>query len=285
MTLQPSTSRFCATSSRAALCSALVILAAGTAQAQDCAPRIADEFLVEPGTLTMATSPTLPPMAYADQNGTLMGLRIELGVEVAKRLCLEPKYISTEYATMIPGLQGDRWDMVNAGLFVTDARREILLMIPYESLAISISTVTGDTSISEIDDLAGKTVSADIGGYAERKMKDLNAEFEARGLEPMTINLFDNYATVYQALRAGQVQAAVSIDPVAKQYQDRGEFTQAIAGMYATPGSFAFISPEVAEGISTALKEMKADGAFDALMDSYGVVPAPGDLSYLPLIQ
>ncbi|AMY70129.1 transporter substrate-binding domain-containing protein [Frigidibacter mobilis] len=280
-----STSRSSGALVRASLCAAAAALATGTAQAQDCTPRIADEFLVEPGALTMATSPTLPPMAYADQNGTLMGLRVELGIEIAKRLCLEPNYISTEYATMIPGLQGDRWDMVNAGLFVTDARREILLMIPYESLAISISTVIGDTTVATVDDLAGKTVSTDIGGYAERKMKDLNVEFEARGLEPMTINLFDNYATVYQALRAGQVQAAVSIDPVAKQYQDRGEFTQALAGMYPTPGSLSFISPEVAEAVSVALKEMRVDGAFDALMDSYGVIPAPGDLSYLPLIR
>lgn len=285
MTFNRSTPRYSGHLVRVSLCATAAVMTAGISQAQDCTPRISDEFLVEAGTLTMATSPTLPPMAYADQDGTLKGLRVELGVEIAKRLCLEPNYISTEYATMIPGLQGDRWDMVNAGLFVTDARREILLMIPYESLAISISTVIGDTAVTTVDDLAGKTVSTDIGGYAERKMKDLNVEFEARGLEPMTINLFDNYATVYQALRAGQVEAAVSIDPVAKQYQDRGEFTQALAGMYPTPGSLAFISPEVAEGVSTALKEMKADGSFDALMASYGVIPAPGDLSYLPLIQ
>lgn len=78
----------------------------------------------------MATSPTLPPMAYADQQGVLKGLRIELGYEIAKRLCLKPEYISTEYATMVPGLQGGRWDMINAGLFVTAERRKILFMIP-----------------------------------------------------------------------------------------------------------------------------------------------------------
>nr|WP_323781774.1 transporter substrate-binding domain-containing protein [Amylibacter sp.] len=279
------TSRFTTHSFRALLCSVAVALTANSVQAQDCTPRIADEFLVEPATLTMATSPTLPPMAYADQTGALKGLRIELGIEIAKRLCLTPKYISTEYATMIPGLQSDRWDMVNAGLFVTEARRKILLMIPYESLAISISTNAGDTSITKIDDLAGKTLSTDIGGYAERKMKELNVEFKDRGLAEMRLNLFDNYATVYQALRAGQVEAAVSIDPVAKQYQDRGEFTQALSGMYATPGSLSLLKEDVAAGVSTALKEMKADGSFDALMNSYGVIQAPGDLSYLPFAE
>jgi len=263
------------------LAAAALSVLAGAASAEDCTPKISDDHLVKAGHFVMATSPTLPPMAYADQQGNLKGLRVEMGIEVAKRLCLTPEYISTEYATMVPGLQGDRWDMINAGLFVTAERRRILLMIPYENLAISVSTAVGGEPITKIDDLSGKTISTDIGGYAERKMRELNEDFKARGLPEMTINLFDNYATIYQALRAGQVQAAVSIDPVAKQYQERGEFTHALSGMYATPGSFAFKSPEVAEAVSQALKEMKADGTFDKLMSAYGVSPAPGDLSVL----
>nr|WP_295983661.1 transporter substrate-binding domain-containing protein [uncultured Agrobacterium sp.] len=259
-----------------------VTLFAGAAVAQDCTPKISDDHLIKPGHLVMATSPTLPPMAYADQQGVLKGLRIELGYEIAKRLCLKPEYISTEYATMVPGLQGGRWDMINAGLFVTAERRKILFMIPYENLAISISTAVGASNpITKVDDLAGKAVSTDIGGYAERKIKELNEDFKKRGLAPMTINLFDNYATVYQALRAGQVQAAVSIDPVAKQYQDRGEFTHALSGMYPTPGSLSFGNKDVADAVSAALKEMKADGALEKLMGGYGVSIAPGDLAVL----
>lgn len=259
-----------------------ITLFAGAAVAQDCTPKISDAHLIKPGHLVMATSPTLPPMAYADQQGVLKGLRIELGYEIAKRLCLQPEYISTEYATMVPGLQGGRWDMINAGLFVTAERRKILFMIPYENLAISISTAVGASApITKVDDLAGKAVSTDIGGYAERKIKELNEDFKKRGLAPMTINLFDNYATVYQALRAGQVQAAVSIDPVAKQYQDRGEFTHALSGMYPTPGSLSFGNKDVADAVSLALKEMKADGSLEKLMGGYGVSIAPGDLAVL----
>lgn len=102
-----------------AVCGAALLAVSGAASAQDCAPKISDDKLIKPGHLVMATSPTLPPMAYADQQGNLKGLRIELGYEIAKRLCLTGEYISTEYATMVPGLKGGRWDMINAGLFVT----------------------------------------------------------------------------------------------------------------------------------------------------------------------
>ncbi|WP_138919608.1 transporter substrate-binding domain-containing protein [Oceanicola sp. S124] len=247
---------------------------ATAAQAQECTTTIDDALLTEPGKLTMAVSPTLPPMAYADSEGTLKGLRIELGAEIAKRLCLEADFISTEYATMVPGLQGGRWDLIDAGLFVTPERLEIMYMIPYENLAISISTTPGDSSIQGIEDLSGKRVSTDIGGYAERKMRELNAEFEAKGMEPIDIALFDNYATVYQALRAGQVEAAVSIDPVAKLYKETGEFDHAIGGLYATPGSLSFGSTEIAEPVTKVMQEMNADGWLPALMESYGVSQA-----------
>jgi polar amino acid transport system substrate-binding protein len=257
-------------------------LFAGPASAQSCTPKIAGNLLTKPGSLVMATSPTLPPMAYADQKGVLKGLRVELGYEIAKRLCLTPEYISTEYAAMVPGLQGGRWDMINAGLFVTPERLKILYMIPYENLAISISTpMNAGKPITNVNDLAGKKVSTDLGGYAERKIRELNKDFKQRGLAEMTINLFDNYATVYQALRAGQVDAAVSIDPVAKQYQDRGEFTHALSGMYPTPGSLSFGKKAIADAVAQALKEMEADGYLAKLMSGYGVSRAEGQIRVL----
>lgn len=261
---------------------AALLLVSSAAVAQTCEPKIPGHLLTTPGTLTMATSPTLPPMAYADQKGVLKGLRIELGEEVAKRLCLKPSYVSTEYATMVPGLQGGRWDMINAGLFVTPERLKILYMIPYENLAISISTALKDGKpIAKVDDLAGKTISTDLGGYSERKMRDLNKEFQQRGLPEMTIKLFDSYATVYQALRAGQVDAAVSIDPVAKQYQERGEFTHALSGLYPTPGSLSFGQKAIADGVARALDEMDKDGWLGALMTRYGVSRAEGGIKVM----
>ena len=269
-----------------ALCGVAAMLALaswnGGATAQTCQKLIPDSLLVTPGRLTMATSPTLPPMQFVDQEGKLKGMRVELGTEIAKRLCLQPDYIKVEYVTMIPGLRGGRWDMINAGLFVTPERMKILYMIPYENLAISISTaINGGPPVHVVDDLAGKSVGVDIGGYAEAKARDLNKDFKQRGLAEMTIRTFDGYAAVYQAVRAGQVDAGVSIDPVAKQYQDRGEFTQALKSLYATPGSLSFGNRAIAEAVAKILAGMRADGSFGKLLAGYGVEPTQGDFAVL----
>ena len=266
----------------ARIASCLLALGAGltSASAQTCQKLIPDALLVTPGHLTLTTSPTLPPMQFVDQQGVLKGMRVELGEAIAHRLCLEPTFIKVEYVTMIPGLRGGRWDVIDAGLFVTPERLKILYMIPYENLAISISTpITGGPAIHTADDLAGKSVGVDIGGYAEAKARELNKDFKQRNLPEMTVRTFDGYAAVYQSVRAGQVDAGVSIDPVAKQYQDRGEFRQALMGLYATPGSLAFGNRAIAEAVSKIMQDMKADGSFGKLLAAYGVEAAPGNFA------
>ena len=259
-----------------AFAAAAAAVAAAPALAQDCKPRVPDAALTKPGTLVMSTNPTLPPMQFVNQKGELQGMRIELGTELARRLCLKPEYVRIEFSAMIPGLQGGRWDLINTGIFFTDERAKIMQMIPYENQAISISAPPGNPQgVKTADDLAGKTVGVEIGGFEERKIKELDADLRKKGLAPMNICTFDNFATAYQALRAGQVQAVVSIDSVAKEYQDRGDFTRVLSGLYPTPVALAMKNPQLAAEVANALNEMKRDNYYNKLFAHYGLAPFP----------
>ncbi|WP_046866771.1 ABC transporter substrate-binding protein [Microvirga massiliensis] len=264
---------------RSVLLGGLAAILVGPSWAQDCKPRVPDSALVKPGALIMSTNPTLPPLQFINQQGELKGMRVELGEAIAKRLCLKPEYVRIEFSAMVPGLQAGRWDMINTGIFFTEERAKMMFMIPYESQAISISIANKDAGkVTKPEDLAGKTVGVEIGGFEERKIKDLDADLRKKGLAGMTIRTFDNFATAYQALRAGQLEAVVSIDGVAKEYQDRGDFTRALSGLFPTPVALAFRNKQLAEETLKVLNEMKGDGSFEKLFNSYGVVPAGGDL-------
>ncbi|WP_421725019.1 ABC transporter substrate-binding protein [Bauldia sp.] len=252
---------------------ALVTLGLSAAAAQDCTPAVADSALIKPGTLVMSTNPTLPPMQFVDSDGELQGMRITLGNEVAKRLCLEPEYIRIEFSAMIPGLQAGRWDVINTGIFWTEERAAMMQMIPYEAQAISISVPAGNPDgISEPDDLAGKTVGVEIGGFEEAKLKLLDEELQAKGLDAINVQTFDNFATAYQALRAGQSDATVSIDSTAAEYANRGEFDRAISGLFATPVALAMANEDLANAVLGVMNEMMEDGTYQALLDEYGVL-------------
>ncbi|RAI57393.1 ABC transporter substrate-binding protein [Roseicella frigidaeris] len=244
----------------------------GAAAQTACTPRVADAELVKPRTLVMSTNPTLPPMQFVDSQGTLRGMRFELGSEIARRLCLAPEHVRVEFAAMIPGLAARRWDMINTGMFYTEERAKLMPLVRYEQQAISVSVPRGNPrNVHRIEDLAGLTLGVEQGGFEFRRSQDLAKALEEKGLKPATIRPFDNFAVSFQALRAGQVDAAISIDSTAKEYDDRGDFTRAISGLFGTPINFGFRSKLLAESVAQVLTEMRKDGSLAALFDRYGV--------------
>ncbi|MBY6260894.1 ABC transporter substrate-binding protein [Azospirillum sp. 412522] len=255
----------------------LTLLALPAAAQTACKPAVADSELVKPGTLVMSTNPTLPPMQFVDSNGQLKGMRITLGNEIAKRLCLTPEYVRIEFSAMIPGLQAGRWDLINTGIFWTEERAKMMPMINYESQAISISVSKGNPlKISKPEDLSGRPVGVELGGFEERKLRELDKMVVAKGLKPIEIKTFDNFATAYQALRAGQTEASVAIDPTAAEYAKRGDFERALHGLFPTPVALAMKSKALSEAVVGVLNDMQKDGSYKKLMDEYGLLPNDG---------
>jgi polar amino acid transport system substrate-binding protein len=243
------------------------------AAAQTCTPKVAASDLVKPGTLVMSTNPTLPPMQFVDSSGVLKGMRITLGDEIAKRLCLKSEYIKIEFSAMVPGLQAGRWDMINTGIFWTEERAKLMQMIQYEAQAISISVGKGNPlKITKPEDLAGRTLGVELGGFEERKIKELDQAMTAKGLKPMNIRTFDNFATAFQALRAGQTEATVTIDSTGAEYAKRGEFDRALSGLFPTPVAIAFKNPNLANAVVGVFNDMQKDGSYAKLMADYGLL-------------
>lgn len=261
---------------------ALITLAVpGLANAQGAkyptSPAVAPPAVVRSGKLVAATNATLPPVQYIDEKGNLQGMRIELGNEIAKRLGLEINWVNIQFDAQIPGLQGGRWDLIVTGLFFTPERAKLMYLIPYELQAISISVTKGNAKkLMQPADLAGRPIAVEIGGYEERQIRRISDEQVKAGAKPMDIRTFNTFAESYQALRAGQVEAVVSVDAVAKFYQDKGEFERAMSGIAGSPATIAAKSKELAQAVLKAMNDMKADGFYDALFDRYGVSKMAG---------
>jgi polar amino acid transport system substrate-binding protein len=257
-----------------------LIAAAGAALALSALPKrakaqakIAPPNIIKAGTLTMSINPTLPPLQFVDDRGQLQGMRVELGNEIAKRLGLTPEYIRIEFAAMVPGLAAKRWDMINTGIFWTEERSKLMYMVPYEQAAVSFLAARGNPlGISKIQDLAGRRVSVELGGIEERRTREVSDILVKEGLKPLEVRTFNNFAEAFQALRAGQSDAATSIDATAMFMQQRGDFTRAISGVFPQTATFAFANKALADAVVGVLNETKRDGYYDTLFDKYGVL-------------
>jgi polar amino acid transport system substrate-binding protein len=251
---------------------ALTTLAVAPAMARAQA-KLAPPNIIKAGTLVMSINPTLPPLQYVNDKGQLQGMRVELANECCKLLGLAPEYIRTEFATMIPGLAAKRWDMINTGIFWTEERSKLMYMVPYEQAAISFLSAKGNPlGLKTIDDLAGKRVSVELGGIEERRTREVNDIVTKKGLKPVTVMTFNNFAEAFQALKAGQSDAATCIDATAKFHEQRGDFTRAISGVFPQTACFALANKIAAAAIVSVLNELKKNGTYDKLLDHYGVL-------------
>ena len=242
----------------------------GVAHAQ---AKLAPPNLISAGKMVMSINPTLPPLQYVDDKGTLQGMRVELGNEIAKKLGLTPEYIRIEFAAMVPGLAAKRWDMINTGIFWTEERSKLMYMVPYERAAISFMVIKGNPlNINKWEDLAGRSVAVELGGIEEKRTREVDEMLKKEGKKGLDIRTFNNFSEAFQALRAKQVDAATSIDATAMYWQTRGDFTRAVSGLFPQIASFAFADKTLADAVVAALNDLRKEGIYDKLFDSYGVL-------------
>lgn len=247
----------------------------------DCTPALGAADLAEAGTLTIATNATLPPMQYVDADGAVIGMRVDLGKEIAKRLCLTPEFVNIEFEAQIPGVQSGRWDMIDTGMFYTPERAETIDLVPYEVQAVSISVPSGNPeSIATVDDLAGKTIGVEAPGYEFDTLTALAEQFTAEGKPALTVQTFKTNADAYQALSAGQLDGASIVESVTSFYQQDGRFETAVGGINEAPLALGFAKgSRSATEVARVLSEMRADGYLPDLFDQYGVTAYEGDIA------
>jgi polar amino acid transport system substrate-binding protein len=255
-------------------------LLAGAAHAAGCTPLVAvpADQLVTPGKLQLSINPTLPPQQYVDTNGDLQGLNVELGNELARRLCLEMVHVRMDFPPMVPALQAGRFDGINTGFFWTEARSKLFYLVPYalQSISVVVPAKSG-LKIASLDDLAGKTVVIEVNTYQERWLKGQSDEMAARGKAPIVIHGFTTATEAMAALRAGQGDAAALLDYMAADLTKRGVVETELFRLGGAPTAMAFRSKAVADAVVAALTAMRADGTYAKLFAKFGLTPQPAD--------
>ena len=228
--------------------------------------------LVRAGTLTMSINATIPPSQYIDKSGAIVGLNVDLGNEIARRLCVKPDYANVPFEAQIPGLQTKRWDMIDTGLYFTPARAKVMHLIPYGVNALALIVPAGNPKrIAAPKDLAGKAAGVEIAGFEEKTLRAANDEQVKAGLPAMDIRVFNTYGDTFQALRAGQLDAVFAPDLIGAYYQKQGRFAVAASGLFpGSPVAFATSDQPVADAVVAALTAMVADGTYRRMLDFYG---------------
>jgi polar amino acid transport system substrate-binding protein len=74
----------------------------------------------------LATEGAYPPFNLIDDKGEVGGFEREFGDEVCKRAALECTWSTNEWDSIIPNLQSGNYDVIVAGMSITDERKKVI---------------------------------------------------------------------------------------------------------------------------------------------------------------
>ncbi|MDP9907244.1 MULTISPECIES: ABC transporter substrate-binding protein [Arthrobacter] len=122
------------------------------------------------GELTVAMDLHYPPTTFlSDDNKTPIGLNPDIARLVAKKLGLKLKFENTVFDTIIPGIDGGRYDFTITTMSPTPERLKVLDMIDYFKDGNSIAVSAGNPLKLTNETLCGKNIAVTAGSTGQLK--------------------------------------------------------------------------------------------------------------------
>jgi polar amino acid transport system substrate-binding protein len=122
------------------------------------------------GELTVAMDLSSPPMTFlAEDNQTPIGVNPDLARLVAKKLGLKLKFVNTAFDTIIPGIDGGRYDFTATTMSATEERLKVLDMINYLKGGSAVAVAKGNPLNLTNDTLCGKNIAVTKGSTQQLK--------------------------------------------------------------------------------------------------------------------
>lgn len=169
--------------------------------------------LLKEGAIIVGTSPDYPPFETLDAKGELIGFDIDMMnglidyINEQQGTELKVEFKQMDFGNIIGALQANQIDIGLSG-FTYDPERECAFSTPYLNSKQVIIT-REDTGIKSAADLSGKKVGAGLATTGAAAVEEIEgAELTQPG----------DYTVMFQALKAGQLDAIVCDEAVGNNY-------------------------------------------------------------------
>jgi len=212
------------------------------------------------GVLRVGSETTFPPFEFTEGD-------VDLSEAIAKKLGLKMEFKSMGFDALIPAVQSGDIDMIAAGINATPEREKALdFSDVYFDQGGFITVVRKDnTTIHNMDELAGKTVGAQIGTIPVEM---------AQKIPGTTVKQIDSNANIFMELKAGTIDGAIIDNAVAMYYLKQGadKDLKLVGEPTQSPGTVLGVkkgNKALQEAVNKALKELKEDGTYQKIYDKW----------------
>lgn len=270
-----------------AVCSG-ALLTSGPAAAQDTLEKLRDQGYVR------AAFANEVPYGYVDDEGNLTGESPEVAKEIYSRMDVDTvDGVLTEWASLLPGLNAGRWDVVAAGMFITPERcKQAAFSNPSYKIGQSFLVEQGNPndlhSYGDVKDNPDVTLGVMSGAVEYGYAQDA-------GIPDSQISQLPDQASMLAAVKAGRVDAAALTSVSIERMAQRGGDDVERAEPFETPegavgyGGFAFRKADSAllQEFNERLDDFIGSDEHLDLVRPFGFTEAnlPGDMTAEELCQ
>ena len=243
-------------------------LLAGTVQALAVTLALAGqslETIKTNGVFRIGTEGTYAPFTYHDPNGQLVGFDVEIGREIAKRLGVKPEFLEGKWDGLIAGLDANRYDAVINQVGITEQRKQKYDFSDPYIASKAVLIVRGDNDgIKGFADLQGKKSAQSLTSNFAKLAEESGASLVGT----------DGFDQSIQLVLNGRADATINDSLSFLDFKKhKPDANVKIAAQEADADHSGVIirkgEPELLAAINKALAEIKADGTYQKIADTY----------------
>ena len=219
--------------------------------------------ILSDGVLTVCTNAEFPPFEYVGDDGEPDGFDIALIKAIGDKLGVEVEVENMEFDSLVASI-GSKIDVAIAGMTVTEERQNMVDFSDSYYQAVQYVLLPAETEIAAAEDLAGKTIGAQLGTTGDLMIEDF---------EGATAKQYNKAVDAVNDLISGRLDAVIVDKNPALVFADK--FSEEIQYMDFNfePEDYAIALPKgdaaLADAVNNALAELKTDGTFDDLVSQY----------------
>ena len=225
----------------------------------------------------IVTDTLFAPFEYADANGKMVGIDMDIFAAIAEDQGFEYTMDSVGFQTALEYVKTGQADGVIAGMSITEERAKIFdFSEPYFDSTVCAAALSG-SPIASLDDLKGQKVAVKNGTQSSLWAESIADQY---GFEMVT---FDDSATMYQDVTAGNSVCCFEDTPVMSFAISQFASSDGGAGVdfkiigedadeFATPYGFAIVkdgNTELLEAFNKGLANIKSSGKYDEIVANY----------------
>lgn len=216
------------------------------------------------GEISFAMSGGYPPFNYYNDSNQLVGFDVDVSKEVAKRLGVEFKPVTTEWSGIIEGLRAGAYEGILGSMAVTPERQEVVdFSVPYYYSGAQLVVKKG-SSYKSAADLNGKVIGVVTGTTFEE---------DARKLGVADVKLYKDDNQTLLELQNDMVDAVITDRVVGVNAVNNERFELTLLDNPLRSEDIAVVfrqtDDSLREAVNGILEEMHQDGTLTELSNKW----------------